>query len=205
MKKIFKALTLLIAVACCACAFAFAGCDAGYNGTYTGEYHYVNYGQTYGMKVEVTVENNIITKVKDITPAEWHDVSASWVDYYCGQYDKAWYTGPKGVTPEYKADGVTLTDESIAAIEALDHANVYGWDRSDVAKWNTYKAWLLQQYKGMAVSDVLEIEVYVNEKGEPYGVKDGYNASFSDSGLLISNATQGSGRLLLAIQNALSK
>ena len=55
----------------------------------------------------------------------------------------------------------------------------------------------------MSVSDVMDIKVYYDENGEPYGKDD--NTDFAASGLIISNSTQGSGRLLLAVQDALSK
>ncbi len=72
MKKIFKALAISVASLAMVAGIATAtACSGGYNGTYTGSYHYTNgRGATYGMVVEVTVENNIITKIKDITNTE---------------------------------------------------------------------------------------------------------------------------------------
>lgn len=157
MKKIIKGLSILVATAALGVGIATAtACNAGYNGTYTGEYHYANPWSAaaphYGIKVRVTVENNIITKVEDITKGEY----------------------------------VVVSD---------------GWE--DKAVWNTYESLLLQKYEGWAVADILNIKVFIDENGQPYGKAD--NKDFADSDLLISTATQGSGRLILAIQDALGK
>ena len=166
MKKIFKGLSILVAsTALCGGIAMATACDSGYNGTYTGEYKYENHGHTYGMKVEVTVENNIITKVKDISPEDWVVVSDA--------------------MPEY------------------------GWSADSVKNWNDNEAWLLQQYEGWSVSDVLAVKVYVKTTGEPYEIKNANNvatnAQLEASKLLVGGATQGSGRLMLAVQDALSK
>lgn len=156
MKKIFKALAVAAAstALCAGIAMTTTGCNAGYNGTYEGEYKYSNYGHDYGIKVRVTVENNIITKVVDITK---------------GAY-------------------VVVSDANPA----------YGWTEDAVANWTNNESYLLQKYEGWAVSDILAIQVFIKENGEPYGKTE--NAAMSD--LMISGATQGSGRLLLAVQAA---
>lgn len=66
---------------------------------------------------------------------------------------------------------------------------------SGKSQWNNGIENLLESYKGKKVSDILGLEVTVSESGEPQSV--------SDSDYVISGATQGSGRLLLAIQSAL--
>ena len=69
MKKIFKALAIAAASAAMCVGVAMStGCTGG-SGTYYGGYHYIgaHSATPYGMVVEVTVENNIITSVKDIT------------------------------------------------------------------------------------------------------------------------------------------
>lgn len=216
MNKTFKALSIAVATAatCAGIAMATAGCSTGKNGTYNGEYHYTNsYGQTYGMAVEVKVENNIITKITDITntdnayaksvqvdkdgkAVEWHTVSPGWVDYYVQNWEAGNHLG--AVEPNKGNYGLTNEKE----IEALMF-DYYKWTNADAAKWTTYENWLLQQYVGKTAADVLDIDVYYSEYGEPYATKDGYNANLLQSGLLISGSTQGSGRLLLAVQNAL--
>lgn len=58
------------------------------------------------------------------------------------------------------------------------------------------EAELLAAYEGLEVDDVLAMTVTLNEKGIPTAV--------SESDLLITGATQGSGRLLKAVQDALA-
>ncbi len=71
-----------------------------------------------------------------------------------------------------------------------------GW--SEKAIWNDGIAKYLESFKDMKVADVLNASVEVNKNGEPQ--KNGV------SGVdIITGATQGSGRLVLAIQNALGK
>ena len=196
MKKIFKALAITAATAAMGTGIALASGCAGGNGTYTGEYHYSSWGQYYGMVVEVTVENNIITGVKDVTntdnayakkvqvdkdgkAVEWHTVSPGWEDYSKGTEN-----------------------------EGQDVPSWYNWSNADAEKWTNYENWLLQQYVGWSVADVLAIEVYYQGNGVPYeinGKYGSYNVNLDQSGLYISSATQGSGRLILAVQNALSK
>lgn len=95
----------------------------------------------------------------------------------------------------------------------------YGWTDEAVANWKNHESWLLQQYEGRSVADVLDIKVYTDygyksdgnggwiqdygTMGEPCKVD--FNKALEESGLLISGATQGSGRAALAIQNALKK
>ena len=226
MKKIFKGLAIAVAATAATAGIAVAatGCSTGKNGTYYGEYHYTSkYGQLYGMAVEVKVENNIITKVTDVTntdndyaksvqvdkdgkAVEWHTVSAGWLDYYVMMWG---FGQPQGdVEPEYEDDGYggqKLTADSIQKIEALMSPDVYGWANSDADNWTSHENWLLQQYVGWSVADILDIDVFYGSTGEPYGTKGGYNAELASSGLVITNATQGSGRLMLAVQNALKK
>ncbi|MDE7181614.1 MAG: hypothetical protein K2O41_01100 [Clostridia bacterium] len=161
MKKIFKALAVLAATTAIGAGIGMAaGCSKGYDGVYYGDYHYTNeHGATYGMKVKVTVENNIIVKVEDVTKGAYTVVSEAMPDY--------------------------------------------GWDADSVKNWTDNESWLLQQYEGLAVSDVKAIKVNIKETGEPYS-KD-KNAGLNENGILITNSTQGSGRLLLAVQNALGE
>lgn len=161
MKKIFKALAVLAATTAVGAGIGLAsGCSKGYNGTYYGDYHYTNeHGATYGMKVKVTVKNNIITEVVDITKGEYTVVSSA--------------------------------------------MPAYGWDDSAVKNWTDNESWLLQKYEGWSVSDIRDIQVSIKETGEPYSVNK--NSGLVESELLISGSTQGSGRLLLAVQDALGQ
>lgn len=340
MKKIFKGIAVLAATAAIGTGVAFATGCGGSDGEYEGSYSYVNYGQTYGMSVKVTVKNNIITKVEDTTAelhADWHPVSPGWEDYYDGDtrsavytivtksgtqikedlgleevnrfrpnpctfnvevaadgtinsfaiatdgstsgygagvpasfQDGSWFAGKKaadileafGGDISYDVDGqaagnigsnelITGSSQtsflylqvaafaSANAAAAVDGAEVadlteyadvidlentsyevvegkipaapdwYSWTNAQAEYWTTTKAYLLQQYEGWAVADVLAIKVYVKDSGEPYAIKDDHNIArnpeLEESGLLVTGATQGSGRLLLAIQDALSK
>lgn len=74
-----------------------------------------------------------------------------------------------------------------------------GW--ADKETWTKNENLLLMKYEGYSVADILAIKVYVDEKGQPYSRDD--NTAMSE--LLITDATQGSARLLLAVQNALGK
>lgn len=183
MKKIFKALAISVASLAMVAGIATAtACSGGYNGTYTGSYHYTNgHGATYGMVVEVTVENNIITKVKDITNTE----------------------ATKGIQ-----NNETWT--------VVSPAGNWGWGKDENENWVNNASWLLQQYEGKSAAEILDIKVFYDSgfvkegeawvrdpslPGEPYKVDK--NVQLNESGLLISGATQGSGRLLLAVQDAL--
>ncbi len=161
MKKIFKALSILAAsTALCAGVAMATGCS-GYNGKYEGEYSYVSWGHTYGMSVEVTVENNIITKVVDTTAVKHSD----------------WVVVSNPPTPESP------------------------WNDEAKANWVNNEAWLLQKYEGLSVTEVIEKKVYIQGNGVPYEAAK--NPDMSD--VMITGATQGSGRLLLAVQRALGK
>ncbi len=214
MKKIFKAIAILCAsTALCAGIGIAAGCSGGKDGKYEGDYHYTNsYGVAYGMKVRVTVKNNIITKVEDITNGAYTIVSPGWVNKWMADQDAAHAADSskpdtKAQIAKYKEDhasdpGVAyMSDVEIATILAGKAPNWYNWPNSAEATWTDNESWLLQKYEGWSVSDILDIKVFIKETGEPYS-KD-HNGEFSD--LLITGSTQGSGRLLLAVQNALGK
>lgn len=196
MKKIFKALSVLAVTATmCAGVAAAAGCSGGKSGTYEGDYHYTSeHDQVYGMKVRVTVKNNIITKVEDITNGAYITVSTPWEEYR----NLPWVNMP----------------------DVEEAPTWYNWTQSNADNYTDHVAWLAQQYEGLSVAEVLDIKVFTKygyEKkgedmvanpaisGEPYGTAGGWNAQLQSSGLLISGSTQGSGRLLLAVQDALSK
>ena len=238
MKKVVKGLSVLaVSAIVCAGIGAMAGCSST-DGTYVGEYHYMSkYGQTYGMVVEVTVKDNIITAVKDLTNStderakalqtyadkkydgtmtevayhEWHEVSAGWETYYQDPANNWLWTE---------------TDENGNKIPSLVYGEVkikpeetyiksYAWTDATAANWTNHTSWLLQQYVGLSVADVLAMNIYtdygytvdatvdMDSKGEPY--EKNFNADLNASGLLVTGATQGSGRLALAIQDALSK
>lgn len=178
-KKVIKGLSVFVAsVALCAGIATATACSGG-NGTFVGSYHYTNkYNAVYGMVVEVTVENNIITKVRDITNTDLSLQSKT--DYVTGE-----------------------VTENVKWTVVSDAKPDYDWTDKNIEKWTTYESKLLQQYEGWSVADILDIKVFIKETGEPYDASD--NSGFNSSELLISGATQSSGRLLLAIQDALGQ
>lgn len=71
------------------------------------------------------------------------------------------------------------------------------WSEQNVANWNDNLSGLLEKYKGKTVAEIKAIKVTVAADGLPTLSAEEFN------GLVISGATQSSGRLLLAVQNAL--
>ena len=197
MKKIFKSMAILAATAAVGAGVGVAaGCNVGTNGTYYGEYHYLGeHGVVYGFVAEVTVENNIIKSVKNLTNSN-------------NEYAKKVQEG-----------------KTWAFVSGVG----YGWTEDNLNNWEDHEKWLMQQYNNWSVADILAIPVYTdyaytpaldadgnpimgeygptykqdfNTMGEP--CKADWNKDLVESGLLISEATQGSGRVLLAVQNALN-
>ena len=282
MKKIFKGIAVLAATAALGTGLALtAGCGIAEETLY-GEYHYVGQHSDvpYGMVVEVTVKNNIITNIKDITntdaaksyqtykdvrdgkeaaEATYHAftvVSPGWETYFAA--NAPYWLLDKGknlVEPEdkskvpveksmllnkdgeedYAADGLYFADIDVKTgkrtgyyikwekgddlpTPAQTNVYSYGWTDANSNNWSSHESWLLQQYVGWSVADILDIDVYTNfgyklvtggreldtnSMGEPYGTD--FNGELKGSELLITGATQGSGRLLLAVQDALKK
>ena len=202
MKKVFKGLSILVAsTALCAGIATASACSGGYNGEYIGHYCYANqYNAVYGMVVKVSVENNIITKVEDITHS-YGDGEGFSCTY--NKFVVDWAAGG----PQRDEHGEWKhTDEEITTYNKDWHvvSDAQGdWTEDARLNWPKKETWLLQQYEGKAVADVLDIKVYYNEVGEPYSKDD--NSALLSSGLLVTNSTQGSGRVLLAVQNALKK
>lgn len=132
------------AAAALCCALAFGACGKSNGKTVNGDYHYdTDYG-TYGVKVQVIVDDGVIGSVS-ITDSDYIEVSDGW------EGSKLWYDG---------ADA------------------------------------LLAEYSGKTVEEVLAIEVSCSESGQPVSGQD-------LGGLIVSGSTQSSGRLLLAVQDAL--
>ena len=136
--------------------------EKGISGSAKGEYSYESYGHTYGIKVEVTVENGKITKVERLK----HD----WVE----------------ATETVSGD----------------------WDGG--ANYNKEINNELKKFNGLSVDDVLDLEVAVTEKGAPETQKTNGEANpnfkplvIGDTNLVLAGSTQSSGRLVLAVQDAL--
>ncbi|MDE6557847.1 MAG: hypothetical protein K2K39_01950 [Clostridia bacterium] len=90
---------------------------------------------------------------------------------------------------------VTVADSDyVSASPAMN-----GWDPK---VWNNGLQTLLNAYRGKYVADVLAAEVVTNGEGAPLVKGDEGFVNYGDD-LLITGATLGSGRLLIAVQNAL--
>jgi hypothetical protein len=123
---------------------------------------------------------------------------------YNGQYN---YANPYSSTsPDYgikvrvdvQSDSKGDRIKSVEIIDSVytevsDSNTDYGWDNT---VWYNGLDTLLNNYRGKYISDVLAQTVSVNANGVP--------TSLTDDEYLISGSTQGSGRLLLAVQNALA-
>ena len=145
MKKI---LVIALAVVMLVSVFALTACNQQ---TVEGEYKYENpyaAGKYYGVKVSVTLNKDVITKVviTSENTEEYTNLSSSW---------------------------------------------------TDKATWENGEAAFLASFEGKTIQDVLNIRVACGEKGEP--AKNGIEG-FE----YVTGATQSSGRVILAIQNAIS-
>lgn len=101
---------------------------------------------------------------------------------------------------------VTVADGKITKVEKVnsDYVEVTTstkipnkWDDAEIANWNDNLDSLLAKYKGMSVETV---------KGLTCSIENVDNAttnSVSDKNLIITGATQGSARVLKAVQDAL--
>jgi len=78
MNKFAKVMLGAAAVACLGSAIAFSGCAKDpVIETYEGGYQYNSWNTNYGVKVKVTTEDGVISKVETLE-SDWHNVSASW-------------------------------------------------------------------------------------------------------------------------------
>ena len=92
---------------------------------------------------------------------------------------------------------VTVIGNTIVSVSILDSDYVSvtdSWENKDL--WINGVDELLAAYKGMTIADVMGEVVTTSEGGQPEKVEN--------ADLMITGATQGSGRLLLAVQNALT-
>jgi hypothetical protein len=93
--------------------------------------------------------------------------------------------------------------------EASESNATYGWDNS---VWYNSLNTLLAKYEGKSVSDLLSVYVTcdaetVAKENNPYDFETvkGQPSELTDDTYVTSGSTQGSGRLMLAVQNALEK
>ena len=122
-----------------------------------------------------------------------YDIASA--DEFIGEYkyENAWVPGSYyGIRVSVRVkDGVIVAVNEVAS----DYTSVTdSWANKDI--WVNNIESLLKAYQGKTVEEILDASVTVDASGQPSAV--------SDAELMISGATQGSGRLLLAVQNALS-
>ena len=114
-------------------------------------------------------------------------------------YDNTWAPGTKyGIKVN-----VTLRGNVIQSVSVVDSDYISvsdSWDDKDI--WNNGLNDLLSVYKGKTVNEVMQVSVTVADGSDSPA---GQPVSVSDKDYIISGATQGSGRLLLAVQNAISR
>ena len=105
---------------------------------------------------------------------------------------------------------VTVKGGVITAVELVDHE---GWVRTsaDYGTWTSHDATeaaypaFLKCFEGLTVKEVKEIKVTCAENGVPNDLEHEGIKGAPDALELISGATQSCGRIILAVQNALSK
>ncbi len=160
------------------------------------------------LAVDVTTANSVPSKVSDsslmITGATQGSgrlllavqdaLSGLGYEVYEGEYHypNAWdSTAPDyGIAVRVVLNGNVVEAVGIANSDYVEVTD--SWTNKDI--WNNGIADLLKAYKGKTVEELLAVTVTTN---------DSIPSSVSDASLVITGATQGSGRLLLAVQNAL--
>ena len=120
-------------------------------------------------------------------------------------YDNAWTPGQK-----YGCK-VTVTVKSgvITKVVVADDTDTYynlsaGW--TDKAKWQDGADAMINSFVGMSVEDVNKIVVAKNDDSAKGPIGQPASITGAPAALkVVAGATQSSGRLILAVQNALSK
>lgn len=120
------------------------------------------------------------------------------VQNYTGEYSYTEYGTDYGVKVNVALQsdrkGDRIRSVEIAESDYVEATDGEWW--SDRSKWDDGLGNLLLSYRGKYLADILVTDVVRQESGAP--------SSVADPDLVISGATMGSGRLLLAVQNALS-
>jgi len=116
---------------------------------------------------------------------------------YANPYAEGSYYGVK-VKVTVSGDEITKVVIVDSDYTQLSPANDdYGWTEAKRKVYSDGEAALLKKYEGAKVSDIQKIKVTTSEGGEP----DSNKTELGD--YIIEGATQSSGRLMLAVQNAL--
>lgn len=86
--------------------------------------------------------------------------------------------------------------------EMTNLSGAYGdWTEEERANWNDNKAEFLKSFEGLTLEEIMSIEVPVEENGAPYS--DNENKGFGEFDG-VAGATQSSGRVIKAVQKAIS-
>ena len=116
-------------------------------------------------------------------------------------YKNAW---DKTGTQSYGAKvTVTVKGGVITSVEVAADTDTFfnlssGW--TDKSKWENGEKAMIDSFVGLSVEEVNAITVKCAESGQPESITGAPSAL-----KVVSGATQSSGRLILAVQNALSK
>ena len=111
-------------------------------------------------------------------------------------YDNAWVPGAKyGVQVEVTVKGDIITNVKVTSTDSATYTNLSAtW--ADKAKWENGQADFLASFVGKTVAEINAITVDCAASGQPNSVT-GFTA--------VAGATHSSGRVILAVQNALTK
>lgn len=121
--------------------------------------------------------------------------------YYDGEYyyENAWVSGAYyGIKVRVAVKGGAIKGVGVLPSDYTEASA--SWDGRQ--NWDNGLQDLLDSYIGKSVSSVLAVQVGCSESGEPLSSAEG--GLSSDSGYIITGATVGTERLLLAVQNALA-
>lgn len=128
---------------------------------------------------------------------------------YEGEYHYNSYNNEYGFVVKVTVDGDKITKvENITGDKYVSCSAVnvdYGWTQANVDNWNNNLNALLKAYEGKTVAEIKALEVKCGTGDNVKVPADKEEQTWGDSSLCITDATQGSGRVLLAVQNALSK
>jgi hypothetical protein len=130
---------------------------------------------------------------------------------YLGEYK---YENPYSAGSYYGVKvAVSVKDNAITNLQIVESDytqlspayEAAGWTDARRQVYLDGEADLLKSYVGLKVNDVKGYEVAVKKGGEPYVTSDTDYFKAYNSDILLTGATQSSGRLLLAVQNALTE
>lgn len=104
---------------------------------------------------------------------------------------------------------VKVKDEKIVSVTLDDDSDVrfnltQSWANEDKLNWTDNQAAFLDSFKGKTIQEILSIVVNVIDTTQGYSLK-GQPETIEGYVDAVAGATQSSGRVILAIQDALSK